>query len=77
MANKLLPLPSPLGLPFPIRHRTFAFFFADPELDPSHGVYARVMELFDPEVNLAGSYVHLLEQAIGSNNVPQAYLCCL
>jgi hypothetical protein len=49
---------------------------------PSHpsteilGQYTRILNHFDPEVNNNVSHVFLLEQALGSGPVPQAYLIC-
>jgi hypothetical protein len=74
MANQLLlPGPDPLQAR---RHKSFYEFFGDNELDPSKGDYTRIMARFDPEVNQATSHVMLLELAVGSGPVPQAYLCC-
>jgi hypothetical protein len=58
------------------RLRTFREYYSDETRDPCKGSYSRIMDRFDPEVNNAVSHVMLLEQAIGSGVVPQAYLCC-
>jgi hypothetical protein len=34
------------------------------------------MHRFNPEINNTISYIILMEQAVGSGPVPQAYLCC-
>jgi hypothetical protein len=58
------------------RHQDFSAFYRDETLDPCHRSYERIMERFDPEVN-ATSHVTLLDQAVASGPVPQAYLCCI
>jgi hypothetical protein len=74
MANQLPP-PGPAPL-VPACHASFTAFYNDIMLDPFQGEYTRVMERMDPEVNNGVSHVMLLEQAVGTGPVPQAYLCC-
>jgi len=76
MAN-LLPQPDQPLLPPNQLHQSFGAFYGDASLDPCSGDYTRIMDRFDPEVNPAISHVTLLERAIGSGPVPQAYLCCV
>lgn len=57
------------------RHQDFSSFYHDEALDPCHRSYERIMDRFDPEFQ-AMSHVTLLDQAVGSGPVPQAYLCC-
>jgi hypothetical protein len=71
----LLPVPL-LGLGVAGPHRNLASFYRDESLDPCHGVYARIMDRFDPEVNRAISHDMLLEQAVRAGAVPQPYLFC-
>jgi hypothetical protein len=59
-----------------VRRKTFTLLFADPTRDPFQDSYQRIMARLDPAVNPALSYIMLLEQALGSGPVPQAYLCC-
>jgi hypothetical protein len=56
-------------------HHMFSTCRANQELNPSRVEYLRIMEQFNPEVNILVSYVRLLEQAVGSGPFPQAYLC--
>jgi hypothetical protein len=58
------------------RHQEFCAFYRDETLDPCQRSYERIMDRFDPEFN-ATSHVTLLDQAVGSGPVPQAYLCCI
>jgi hypothetical protein len=57
-------------------HQDFSAFYRDETLDPCQRSYERIMDRFDPEFN-ATSHVTLLDQAVGSGPVPQAYLCCV
>jgi hypothetical protein len=75
MANPL-PQPGPLGNILPHRHRTFAEYYSDPELDSCQGNYQRIMARFDVDANPGVTHLILYEQAVGSSTVPQAYLCC-
>jgi hypothetical protein len=74
MAN-LLPQPGALR-PTAQLHKDFKAFYGDPTLDRCQGDYTRIIDRFDSELNPAISHVILLEQALGMQAVPQAYLCC-
>jgi hypothetical protein len=58
-------------------HQNFRSFYGDETLDPCQGNHAQIMTHFDPELNLGITPVTLLEQAVGSGPIPQAYLCCM
>lgn len=57
-------------------HQNVCSIYCDQTLDPCHGNYSHIMDFMDPEVNQAISPINLLEQAIGTGLVPQAFLCC-
>jgi hypothetical protein len=69
MAN-LPPLPPPQPAMALTPHRNFRSFYNDETLDPCQGAYS------NPEINPGITAATLLEQAVGSGPVPQAYLCC-
>jgi hypothetical protein len=70
-----LPLPQPAMALTP--HHNFRSFYNDETLGPCQGAYTNIMARFDPEVNPGITAATLLEQAVGSGPVPQAYLCCM
>jgi hypothetical protein len=76
MANLLPVLQQPGQLQPAAAHQTFCAFYQDETLDPCQRNYVQIMERFDPEVNPGISHIFLLDQAVGSGPIPQAYLCC-
>ena len=56
------------------RHKTFSQFYGDAALDPCQGQYLRIMHRFDPAHPNAIQGNLLLDQALGSGAIPQAYL---
>ena len=82
MDNNLVNLSPPHHLPnSPMtsltRHpRDFKSVYQDMNLDPCQGMYDRIMEWFDLEINQSIFHIMLLEQVIGAGTTLQAYLCC-
>jgi hypothetical protein len=57
-------------------HKTFTSYYMERAQAPEYRDYQRILDHFDPDVNGVVSHVYLLEQAVSSGPIPQAYLCC-
>jgi hypothetical protein len=57
------------------RYKTFSELFADPDTDPCHGQYHRIMQHF-AGTNDRVTPARLMEQCVGAaGQIPQAFLC--
>jgi hypothetical protein len=63
------------GFQAPIRHCTFASFFADPTTDPNHNEAFNIVNSFDPS-SAAPLTPAALKQSIIGNPEPNTFLCC-
>lgn len=70
------PLPAVAPLTLPVRHKTFAGYYADESQDPSRDRYALILRRFDAIGNEAQDADTLLQVTLGNPNVPIAFLCC-
>jgi hypothetical protein len=58
-----------------LKYKTFSELFSDPEVDPCHGRYQRMMQRF-AGTNDQVTVARLMDQVVGTaGTVPQAFLC--
>lgn len=65
-----------LPLTLPVRHRSFASFYADTLRDPFRDRYASILRCFDAVGPDSQDSDTLLQVVLGSLNAPMAFLCC-